>query len=96
MKKRKPEIVKQEKSLLKESKSDKKTVIDTTKQGIEPHKTLFEGLTLKIKDKKMKNKKITQMAGLEEKMIDDLGLRGHIKLDLIPQNHKEKSIITIR
>ena len=78
LKKRKPEVIKEEK------KETKKPTMAIQKQG-SGKTVLFETLTLRSKDKKLENKKVSfipTVEGLEEDVIDTIGLRGHLDLEI--------------
>lgn len=89
LKKRKPEIGKEEK---KEPKTDKKPAPALQKQGPGPKIAMFECVTLNFKDKKLDNKKVSFVSvahGLTEKVIDEIGLLGHIDLEMNSTKAKE-------
>lgn len=89
LKKRKPELVKEEK---KDGKSDKKQPQSNIKLANSPKLGMFETLSMKYKEKKLENKKVSFISvanGLTEKVIDDIGLRGHIDLEISAPKSKD-------
>jgi hypothetical protein len=82
LKKRKPEVIKEEK---KDLKSEKKTGPAVFQQAQAKKLVMFESLTLKYKDRRLDNKKVNFVSvayGLDETVIDQIGLRGQIELEL--------------